>query len=176
MEATIDNGIAQGERVQTLAPGFYIHPKLAGLMPPSTAREYEELYRSITREGVREPLSIAEIAGMYYLLDGHTRLRIARELSVPYETRVIELPDGSPKRQLREAQSWMIDTAMSRRNLCLFDQIALAYTRFRALYREGRPEPNDSEGARGLDSPAGRARAHVAKETGASEKTCQRAL
>lgn len=56
------------------------------LLPELAAEEYDELREDIRVNGVRVPVDIDEYG---HILDGHHRVRIAAELGIDYETRVL---------------------------------------------------------------------------------------
>lgn len=65
------------------------------LLPDLTAEEYESLKAEIAGNGVRVPVDIDEDGN---ILDGHHRVKIAGELGLDYETRVVDGLDDQGKR------------------------------------------------------------------------------
>ena len=83
------------------------------LFPPLSDAEYNELYDDIRRVGtIHTNLVLEDIGnGMYNVLAGHTRLKIAKELGIPtVPCTVVEtvnekysaLFDNAARRQMRE--------------------------------------------------------------------------
>lgn len=140
------------------------------LVPPLTDDELDALTRSIAEVGCRDPLVVWRGRGI--LLDGHNRLRICRELLVPY--RVVEYDFATEEL----AHDWIIDNQLSRRNLSPDKARFLRGLKY--LSRKGRAESNLKQGA-GSESPSGqnghsgrKVRDEVAHETGVSSRTLAR--
>ena len=61
-------------------------------------KEFEKLKADIAKNGIQEPIRYVENGGQKYIVDGHHRLRAARELGltdVPVQQ--VELPYGGYK-------------------------------------------------------------------------------
>jgi N6-adenosine-specific RNA methylase IME4/ParB-like chromosome segregation protein Spo0J len=144
------------------------HPQ-AALVPPMTAEHYQAFRADIARRGVLCPL---EITTTRVVLDGHARLRAARELGLSQlPVRVVAPPDEP---------EYMILAALQRRQLTASQRAALA------LELDSHPELKANANARRLANlrqteatevaalpPRGKTRELVAGWAGVSARTVQ---
>lgn len=93
-----------------------IAPEIRGIIPQLTTEEYQQLEASLLADGCRDALVIWQ--GI--LLDGHHRLEICERHNLPYQIKVIDLPDKD------EAKKWVIRNQLGRRNLTPFQRAELA--------------------------------------------------
>ena len=84
-----------------------INVKFEEAIPPLTSKEYKGLRENIKSEGCRDAITVWN----GYIVDGHNRYRICRELKVPFRT--VEKTFESEN----EALIWIIYNQMGRRNL-----------------------------------------------------------
>src|SRR5687767_11030465 len=111
-----DRVVADGTVQPSLSPvaGLHPHPRSA-LVPAMTAEEYRTFVSDIAERGLRVPLDITAVG---IVLDGHQRLRAARELSLPsVPVRIV-----SPEDEVE----YMLLAAMRRRQLSPSQRAALA--------------------------------------------------
>jgi hypothetical protein len=86
-----------------------IHPELESLLDQQDQRSYDELKKSIQANGIMHPIIVWTEENV--VIDGHTRLKIAEELGVPFRTSEMSFPD------LNAAKEWIIRNQLGRRNL-----------------------------------------------------------
>jgi ParB-like chromosome segregation protein Spo0J len=92
---------------------------LKKLLPPVDEVAREQLKALIEAEGIREPLSLAVIEGQNVLLDGHNRLRVAKELG--YVTIPAVFYDDIT--DIIQAEIWMVHNQLARRNMSDMERI-----------------------------------------------------
>ena len=64
-------------------------------MPTLSRRQYQALREDIARNGILDPIKYVEFNGRKYIVDGHHRLRAARELGIEkVPTQQVQLPYG----------------------------------------------------------------------------------
>jgi hypothetical protein len=89
-----------------------IHPELQALIPRLTEEEARRLRLSIETDRIDEPLVYWSQSGaIAYLLDGHNRLPIFRELRIQPTIVYVNLPN------LEAVKEWVISRQLARRNL-----------------------------------------------------------
>ena len=96
-----------------------IDGELAGLIPPPTDEERQQLEANILADGCRDPLAVW--AEEDILLDGHNRYRICQQHDVPFEMRKVSLPDRDA------AKLWIEENQLGRRNLTDDQRAAIAF-------------------------------------------------
>ena len=92
-----------------------ILPDIQDLIPSLTPEEHNGLEKSIKNEGCRDPLVVWNNT----LLDGHNRYEICNKHSIEYKT--VELSFST----MTEAQIWIIDNAINKRNLNAYQKTTL---------------------------------------------------
>lgn len=107
-----------------------IDPEFEAFLPYPSDEEYAELRRSIIQEGIRDALVVWEETGI--LLDGHNRLKIARELKMKYRYVVQPFPNRDA------AMAWMASNQLARRNL---SPVQIAYFRGKEYLATKQAEP-----------------------------------
>jgi len=95
-----------------------IDEELAGLIPPLTDEERQQLEANILADGCRDPLAVW--AEEDILLDGHNRYRICQQHDVPFDVREVSLPNRDA------AKRWIILNQFGRRNLTPYQRAELA--------------------------------------------------
>ena len=95
-----------------------IDEELAGLIPPLTDEERQQLEANILADGCRDPLAVWAEEG--FILDGHNRYHICQQHDVPFDVREVSLPDRDA------AKVWVIRNQFARRNLTPFQRAELA--------------------------------------------------
>jgi uncharacterized membrane protein YobD (UPF0266 family) len=90
-----------------LNKNFKINPAFAKLIPPLTHTEKYRLEKNLKKEGCRDPLVIWN--GI--LIDGHNRYKYCTEHTIPFKVVERHFSDDD------EANLWMIDNQLARRNL-----------------------------------------------------------
>ena len=101
-----------------------VDPEFEALIPPLTEEEYEQLKENILRdEIVRDPICVWGDwkTHIYYVIDGHHRWKIVQEN--PNVRFSIEEENFEDREQ---AQQWMINNQLGRRNLTPFQRTELA--------------------------------------------------
>ena len=79
--------------------------------------EESQLESNLLRDGCRDALVVWEEEGL--LLDGHNRLRLCQEHSIPYGIKHVSLPDR------QAALMWILETQLGRRNCSHFEKAEL---------------------------------------------------
>lgn len=95
-----------------------IDEELAGLIPPLTDEERQQLEANILADGCRDPLAVW--AEESILLDGHNRHKICQDHDIPFDVRDVSLPDRDA------AKRWIILNQFGRRNLTPYQRAELA--------------------------------------------------
>lgn len=139
-----------------------IDPEFKSLLVPLTTEEKALLAESLRREGCRDPLTVW--AGENVVLDGHARLKLCRELGIPFSLRQIDLPDR------QAAREWVWQNQTGRRNL---RPSAAAYTRG-VLYRSIKKRPGARTDLSSWPHARKWASQDVAKFFGVDESTVRR--
>jgi len=144
--------------------------ELKKLLPEVDDVAKENLRALIERDGIREPLSIAKLDGQFVLLDGHNRLRVARELQnihVP----VVYYPISD----ITEAEIWMVHNQLARRNMDTMDRIKIILQLEPQLQAEARERQR--QGGQGVDisTPVGKVRDILAEMAGKSSTIIRQA-
>lgn len=88
-----------------------IRKEFKTLIPPLSADELAGLEASVVKHGCRDDLIYWVSGGKDILLDGHNRLAICDKHELEYDTVEVKLAD------LVEAELWIIDNQLARRNL-----------------------------------------------------------
>ncbi|MCE9637708.1 MAG: hypothetical protein K8T90_18570 [Planctomycetes bacterium] len=149
----------------TIHPAFRTDPEFEGLCPPLAAEERSLLEAEIAAHGVREPLVVWKEEQL--LLDGHTRFGICTARGIDYDVVEYSFADRDA------ARNWVIDNAVSRRNLTPAQKTYLLGRKYVAeRLPEGRPEKP------GHDDPVsepGLTAERIAKTAGVSGRTVKRA-
>ncbi|MBX2842037.1 MAG: ParB/RepB/Spo0J family partition protein [Flammeovirgaceae bacterium] len=91
------------------------------LIRHQTPEEQEQLKTSIAEEGIRDALVVYERDGRFVVVDGHHRLKMAREMAI----------DTVPIQEMQfanqdEARIWMLRNQLGRRNLGDAERIDIA--------------------------------------------------
>jgi len=86
-----------------------IDPEFAKLIPPAAPDERATLEQSIKADGCRDALVVW--AGKNILLDGHNRFEICSRLTIPFQTRTLEIKSRD------RAKLWIEEHQAGRRNL-----------------------------------------------------------
>jgi hypothetical protein len=93
-----------------------INPRFQAAIPPLTVEEYDSLRESISSEGCRDSL----IVWNGYIVDGHNRFAICRELGVPFSTREAAFENEEA------VIEWIMFNQLSRRNLSDAERVRIA--------------------------------------------------
>jgi hypothetical protein len=127
-----------------------IDAEFAGLIPPLTQDEREQLEANITAHGgARDPLVVWAKAGKLTLVDGHNRYEICTRLDLPFEIEEMRFDDRNA------AMLWIIDNQKGRRNLADFAMTELEMAREK-IYEEitiaaHRPKKDDKKTTQKLE-------------------------
>jgi hypothetical protein len=127
-----------------------IDAEFAGLIPPLTADEREQLEANISAHGgARDPLVVWAKAGNLTLVDGHNRYEICTRLDLPFEIEEMRFDDRNA------AMLWIIDNQKGRRNLADFAMTELEMAREK-IYEEitiaaHRPKKDDKKTTQKLE-------------------------
>jgi 16S rRNA G966 N2-methylase RsmD len=98
-----------------------IDAEFAGLIPPLSAEERQQLEDNIVEHGgARDPLVVWASKGTLTLLDGHNRYEICTRLDLPFEIEEMRFGDRS------HAEEWIIRNQFGRRNLSAYVRTQLA--------------------------------------------------
>lgn len=143
-----------------------ISPVFDGIMPPHTDEELKNLEESIKIEGVRDPIVVWRQTR--FILDGHTRYRIATKVGRSYDVKLMDFDTED------EAVAWAIKHGLGRRNLDISNKKLLAARLYEMMKR---PVGFNASG-RGdqVDPPSGKTDERVAKMTGMSPASVNRAV
>jgi hypothetical protein len=95
-------------------PAPIIDPVFSTLLPELTEEESAALEKSLIEEGCRDPL----LTWQGILIDGHNRLRICTRRGIRFETKEVTSLGNRG-----EAEDWILDNQMARRNLSKIDRI-----------------------------------------------------
>jgi len=107
---------------------IHIDPELEKVWLPPSEEEYSTLKSQIQRDGILDPLRVWDHDGELVLLDGHTRLKICRELGIQDpETTTIDISS------LDEAIVWSVDNQLGRRNATKEQQAYNSGRRYKAM-------------------------------------------
>ena len=98
-----------------MSNALVVSPKYSNLIPPLTSDEYAALEVSILTEGVRDPL----VLWGNVLIDGHNRYAICKQHSIHFETIQHNFLNEA------EAELWIIQNQLARRNLNAYQRTAL---------------------------------------------------
>jgi len=139
------------------------------LCPTLADEELRLLRESIVAEGCRNPI-ICWDSAPYPILDGHHRFNICQGEGLPFEVRLLKLPDKAAARR------WILSNQLGRRNLTDAQRALLRGH----LYNETKGErgrPPDS-GIKAQNEPfksnTHKAAEHVASRDGVSQATVRR--
>ena len=119
-----------------------IKEELKNLIPPLTNDEFNTLEKSILEEGIREPI----IVWNGYIVDGHTRYKIAQKHNLEFKTVEKEFDD------MESVKLWMIDNQKGRRNLTDGWKYELAQVKKAILTEKGREKQKETL-MRGNEAP-----------------------
>ena len=98
-----------------------IDAEFAGLIPPLSAEERQQLEDNIVEHGgARDPLVVWASKGTLTLLDGHNRYEICTRLELPFDYEELRFSDRS------HAEEWIIRNQFGRRNLSAYVRTQLA--------------------------------------------------
>lgn len=105
LKEMIAAGVA--EPVQETDPT--VNPEFQNLLDEQSSVSYDELKKAIQRDGIRDPIVLW--AEQNTVIDGHNRLKIAKELGIPCPSKGLSFKDDS------EVKEWIIRNQLGRRNL-----------------------------------------------------------
>lgn len=139
-----------------------IDAEFAGLIPPLTAEERQQLETNIIEHGgARDPLVVWDSGAKQTLLDGHNRYEICTRLDLPYNVERLEF-EG------REAAAdWIDRNQLGRRNLKPEQLSLLRGRRYNRTKKPGRPSEQPGQNVR-VSAES------LAAEHGVNEKTIRR--
>ena len=125
---------------------FIIDAEFQAIIPPLSAREFEQLEANILRDGIREPLVIWN--GI--IVDGHNRYAIAQKHNLPFNTVEMHFDNRA------DAIEWIVTSQFGRRNISVYDRVCLALKLKPAIAEKARarmtagaavdPTPNLAQG------------------------------
>jgi len=151
-----------------------IDPEFAKLIPPAAPDERATLEQSIKADGCRDALVVW--AGKNILLDGHNRFEICSRLTIPFQTRTLEIKSRD------RAKLWIEEHQAGRRNLgddskaMIWDSIRERRSKLRMQERavsanESKyKHPSLSDTLTDKDKPRHDTRAEVAREAKLPER------
>jgi N6-adenosine-specific RNA methylase IME4 len=123
---------------------LHIDSRIRDLIPPLSEDEFRRLESSILTEGIRDAIIMWHPpVGQPCILDGHNRYKIACEHGLGYTLESLNL------RTLEEAQRWVIDNQLARRNLSDFSRGELA-VKLLAI-EQGAARQRMSQGGQGVE-------------------------
>ena len=146
-----------------------IDEELAGLIPPLTDEERQQLEANILADGCRDPLAIW--AEENIVLDGHNRYHICQEHGIAFDVREISLPDRDA------AKRWIILNQFGRRNLTPYQRAELALKLEPLIAAQAREKQRDG-GAQKVPQNSAEAvetRVELARVAGVSHDTISKA-
>ena len=157
-----------------------INPEFYVLVPRPDKQEYDSIKNSIRSEGQLEPIMVWKepVSGKMYIIDGHTRFEICKELGI------------EPKIEYREFESWLhakkfaAEVNLIRRHLSQPKKVELAsklYEIEKALAAHRKQSTIPTKGQKGFQPVSvpngintGRAVDFVAEKTGMSPRQVAR--
>jgi hypothetical protein len=151
--------------LDTSAPDVVVDAEFAAICPPLLQEEREGLRASIAMHGCRDPLVVWKEKGV--LLDGHNRREICVELGVRCDVVQYSFLARS------EARAWIIDNALSRRNLTRQQRDYLLGKRQIAQRRD--KLDNLAPASKPQSEASGKTAEHVAASSAVSRSTVERA-
>lgn len=131
------------------------------LLPPQTVEERASLRKSISDEGIREPLVVWQETGI--LVDGHNRYDVAKELKIPCRYVVKSFKDRAA------VIEWIVQNQLGRRNLTPEKLSFFRGKEYLALKKSVGHGQVDN-----LTSLNGSTAEHLAEKHNVSEKTIRR--
>lgn len=147
--------------------------KWVELIPRPTLEEIDHITQSIRKHGLLTPVTVDQ---NYVLLDGYTRQKICKRLSIPIKFTVKHFKDDNAR------TDFILVSNVERRHLKPFDRVRL----FRKIYEDLRIEAkkkqiNNLRGLHGIkpsraDLSRNRSIYKFAKKIGVSEGTATRAM
>ena len=118
-----------------------IDAEFAGLIPPLSAEERQQLEGNIIEHGgARDPLVVWASKGKLTLLDGHNRYEICTRLELPFDIEEVRFADRS------HAEEWIIRNQFGRRNLSAYVRTQLALRLEETIAARAKANQRQSEG------------------------------
>lgn len=147
-----------------------ISDRLKTLLPPLTADEKKRLEENLVRDGkVHDPLIYWNDGDRNVILDGMNRYEIATRLDIPYQVEPLDLGTNA---DYEEAEIWMLDRQLGRRNLLAPANVREIRGK---LYNRLKREKGSNRGPKGqFDTAGGSAAAQVSARAGVSDSTVKR--
>lgn len=151
-----------------------INEKFEKLIPGLLAEEFQALQKSIIKYGCREKI----IVWQGYIIDGHHRYKICKELDIPFKTASIK-----DLQTETDVMIWMINTQLERRNISINERLNFTYQlkdleqeqakerqlAGKKIVREDKVASCDAK-----VSKKGKALSKIAKKAGTSTRTAER--
>jgi ParB-like chromosome segregation protein Spo0J len=106
---SVIESIKGGEQLEAARKEPIINPEFQDLLDVQTDVSYDELKKMIEAEGIRDPIVVWKEQNI--VVDGHNRLKIARELKIACPTVEKSFADEA------EVKAWIIRNQLGRRNL-----------------------------------------------------------
>lgn len=135
-----------------------INPAFKDIIPPLSEEEFQGLEKNVTSHGCRDAIK----AWKGTILDGHNRYAICQKHRIPFK--VLEMRFASKK----DAELWIVENQLGRRNLPNVTRIKLAMRKANML-REQAKRNRSQNGCKPIH-----VRKTIAAEAGVSERTVQR--
>ena len=126
-------------KTQTGTDGFTIDEEFKNLLPPLNAEDFENLEKSILRDGCRDPLVIWSETGI--LIDGYHRYEICTKHGLPFK---IEKKSFANRDQ---ALDWMIENQRIRRNMNRFQWAEVVLKRKESIAAKAKANQKAGGGA-----------------------------
>jgi len=132
-----------------------INPQFKNLIPPLSEDEFRQLEETITSEGCRD--AIKTWKGI--IIDGHNRYAICQAHGIPYEVSKVRFSSK------KDAEIWIINNQLGRRNLSDAARIKLALQKAELLRKKAK-QNRSKAGGESIN-----VRKTVAREASVSEGT-----
>ena len=127
------------DKTQTGKNGFTIDEEFKNLLPPLAPEDFENLEKSILRDGCRDPLVIWSETGI--LIDGYHRHEICIKHGLPFK---IEKKSFANRDQ---ALDWMIENQRIRRNMNRFQWAEVVLKRKESIAAKAKANQKAGGGA-----------------------------
>ena len=135
-----------------------IYPAFKDLIPPLSDDEYKGLEESILTQGCRDTIKVWKDT----IIDGHNRYAICKKHGIPYDVRPMRFSSR------KDAELWIIQNQLGRRNLITAMRIKLA------LHKEGLLKERARQNRSGIKGAPVHTRKITAKDAQSSEQTVYR--
>ena len=154
--------------------GLITIQELKSFLPEMEDELYEQLKDDISLHGIHDPILYKEFPEVGKLvLEGHTRLKVAIEVSYKGEKKLPRNPVQEDFQTLDEIKLWMIKHQMQRRNLNAAQKLRIAMPYKEVFEKEGKKNQSEAGKGKKVNKPIDTAQ-EIAKQTGVSRESVKR--